>query len=1113
MQNIDFNNIRPLGSLNDGFEEMVCQLAHRMEVPNGKKFVRNGRPDGGVECYWELGNDDIWMWQAKFFTSSPGASQFEQISDSVKTALRLYKNIKTFFIAVPQDLPDDGKKQTKSARKRYEDKVAQWHKIEGAENTEFIYWGKHELLNMLSRKENEGLVYFWFNKQEFTEKDFLNQNKKAMDDLGARYTPELNVELGIAKPFDGLSRNARFEKRFTSNLAKFKQVWQRLYPTDDDQQTKEYKVLAQTFAEIIKEADSIVFSGIDELVISKIKPKIASVQELVQNYVKYLEARQKLQNETKDQSVKRIDYNNAIRNAREFYYESKKFADYMDDSECEAANLPIVLLDGEAGVGKSHLLADVVENRRKEGRYSLFFLGQHFNAHDDPWTQIFKQLKFNGSDEQFLQALEAKAESTGQRIIIFIDALNEGGGKELWNKYIASFINQIRAHTWLGLVMSIRTTYIRAIFGEEGPKGILTLTHRGFENCSFDAIKLYFKNANISLPSVPLLLPEFKNPLFLKLFCDGLHKNGLNKIDEGMQGISSVINLFIEGVEKDLSSPSNKDYMPEMHIVRKAVNALIDYQVENLTTEVPLYKAIELTDSAKTDKFSDGELLFELISYGVLARNIRYRNNDQYEEVVYLSYERFNDFLTAQRLLELSENAEVAVKKLIKVEHDLWYYGGIIESFAIIIPEKEGREIYEVLPGFEDNGIVVDSVIKSLLWRKKSTIDQKLVGYFNKVMTHDRYMSFISTLIQVGPAPGHYFNAEFLHRYLIKWKMAERDHRWSTCLRYISGDYENPVEALLTWVREDYGKTEFDAESKYLTAIVLVWFTSCMDRRIRDYASKGLVALVRDDADLMLKLLDKFDGVDDPYVVERIYAAAYGCALLSESTKKLPALAKSVYKHIFDVDGVDWTESRIYAPDPSDDEEDLDKLTDFIFRRYKLHFGPSTGARDFIKRYADGIFELLDKSYDGLYGTVPFTDGMKKLMIDNFRLVINPKYTAVILDENDKMVCFGFAIPALAPALVGTCGRFTPRVLLRLLRCLRRPKIIDLCLIGVEPAWLNRGVSVAFASAILHMLRDTQVEYAETNLNLEDNYAIQNMWRRFKAVQAKRRRAYVKKLS
>lgn len=207
---------------------------------------------------------------------------------------------------------------------------------------------------------------------------------------------------------------------------------------------------------------------------------------------------------------------------------------------------------------------------------------------------------------------------------------------------------------------------------------------------------------------------------------------------------------------------------------------------------------------------------------------------------------------------------------------------------------------------------------------------------------------------------------------------------------------------------------------------------------------------------------------------------------------------------------VDWFEFRLYAPE--NDEEDLDKLTDFIFRRYKLHFGESKNTKDFMNRYKDGIFELLDKSYDNLYGTVPFTDGMKKLMVDNFRLVINPKYTAVILDENERMVCFGFAIPSLASALSGTRGRYTPRVIWRLLRNIRHPRVIDLCLIGVDPEYMNRGISAAFASAILHMLRDTDVEYAETNLNLEDNYAILNLWRRFNAVQAKRRRAYVKKL-
>ncbi|MBR4353346.1 MAG: hypothetical protein IKQ01_09810 [Bacteroidales bacterium] len=240
------------------------------------------------------------------------------------------------------------------------------------------------------------------------------------------------------------------------------------------------------------------------------------------------------------------------------------------------------------------------------------------------------------------------------------------------------------------------------------------------------------------------------------------------------------------------------------------------------------------------------------------------------------------------------------------------------------------------------------------------------------------------------------------------------------------------------------------------------------------------------------------EGFDQPQTFEEQYNAEY-------------------YQHHIEqlgfVKEIDWTESRIYAPEPSEDEEDLDKLTDFIFRRYKLHFGPSKNAKDFLRRYADGVFELIDKSYDGLYGTVPFTEGMKRLMIDNFRLVISPKYTAVILDENEKMVCFGFAIPSLASALAGTKGRYTPKVLWRLLRNIRKPKVIDLCLIGVDPEYLNRGVSAAFASAIMHMLRDTPVRYAETNLNLEDNYAIQNLWHRFNAVQAKRRRAYVKKLA
>ena len=208
---------------------------------------------------------------------------------------------------------------------------------------------------------------------------------------------------------------------------------------------------------------------------------------------------------------------------------------------------------------------------------------------------------------------------------------------------------------------------------------------------------------------------------------------------------------------------------------------------------------------------------------------------------------------------------------------------------------------------------------------------------------------------------------------------------------------------------------------------------------------------------------------------------------------------------------VDWTGSKILGPESEEVMKEMEELNAFIFKRYKLHFGESRNGRDFMNKYAKGVFDLIDKSYEGLYGTVPFTEGMRKLMLDNYAIAINPKFAAVILDQNDRPICFGLAFPSFTRALVGTRGKYTPKVLWGMLRCLRKPEIIDLGLIGVDPEYLNRGVSGALSVAIMHMLRDHRnVKWADTNLNLEDNYAIQNQWRRFQRIEHKRFRSYVK---
>ncbi len=207
---------------------------------------------------------------------------------------------------------------------------------------------------------------------------------------------------------------------------------------------------------------------------------------------------------------------------------------------------------------------------------------------------------------------------------------------------------------------------------------------------------------------------------------------------------------------------------------------------------------------------------------------------------------------------------------------------------------------------------------------------------------------------------------------------------------------------------------------------------------------------------------------------------------------------------------VEWTESKIYRPDEPDDT--LDRMTDFILKRYNLRYGEAKNIKDYLNRYADQIFDLLDSAYSDLYGTVPFTEGTKKMLLDNFKLIINIKNTAVIVNEEGKVVCFGLCMPSIGKALQKSRGHLTPIALIKLLKSIKKPEILDLALVGVDPEYANRGISTAISAGLMKMLGAKGVMYAETNLNLVDNYSIQNQWKRFKAVQHKRRRTYFKKI-
>ena len=207
---------------------------------------------------------------------------------------------------------------------------------------------------------------------------------------------------------------------------------------------------------------------------------------------------------------------------------------------------------------------------------------------------------------------------------------------------------------------------------------------------------------------------------------------------------------------------------------------------------------------------------------------------------------------------------------------------------------------------------------------------------------------------------------------------------------------------------------------------------------------------------------------------------------------------------------VDWTESQIRLNETMAPK--IKKLAETIMKRYGFHFGQAKSTKDFLKKYSDGVFEILDKTYVDVYGTVPFTDRMKKLLISNFNLIIDLRFVCVILDKNEEIVSFGLTLPGIAEAVKKSNGHLTLPTILRILKTVKKPKVIDFALIGVAENYREKGVVVIILNEIMKMLALPFVDHAETNLNLETNEAILSQWRYFNCNTNKRRRAFIKKI-
>lgn len=228
-----------------------------------------------------------------------------------------------------------------------------------------------------------------------------------------------------------------------------------------------------------------------------------------------------------------------------------------------------------------------------------------------------------------------------------------------------------------------------------------------------------------------------------------------------------------------------------------------------------------------------------------------------------------------------------------------------------------------------------------------------------------------------------------------------------------------------------------------------------------------------------------------------------------EEQYNYPYYQKLIENYGFTKD-VDWTERRLYPPEKIDPT--IEKLVARIMERNHFRVAEFKSMKEIIDKYADAFFELVDESYSGLYQTVPFLEGQRKDIIKAFKVLLSPRYIRLIVNEKDELVAFGLCFPPIGKALQRSGGRLTPWTLCKIFHVIRHPKVLDLGLVGVSKRFQNTGAAWVIFLEMMHMLKDGEFEYYETNLNLEDNLDIQNNWNRFPNIIHKRRRAFIKKI-
>jgi hypothetical protein len=434
---INFSQIRShRSSQNTAFEELTRQLVLASPPSNMTQIEHRGAgADGGVEVLAHLADGTALGWQSKYFLDGFGTSQASQLKDSLSSALSSYPSLTAYYVAIPRNLSGSGVGHNDDARKRWVDFV-DWAKKAASDQgrtVDIVLWDETELVRQLTQASNPypGILAYWFDVTALSPEWFSEKFSVACADLGDRYSPQDHVDVRVGRHFDTIRRNGAYVGYVQRYIADVKAALDAVNTFDAQPYDADIAKTIETLTPLVEEQYRIV-TGRDWI----LDPRIDLRDDFHRGERIYEVARPLLRWKSEDQGL---------------VYRLRKIDQLLEtiirpSYEIAANSLaePNLLLMGEAGSGKSHILAHAVQHHLKDGGAAVLMLGQYFSA-GDPWTQLATKLGLaNRRQDEVLGALQSAALATGLPAIIAIDAINEAEVSAIWRNHLSGLLSATR---------------------------------------------------------------------------------------------------------------------------------------------------------------------------------------------------------------------------------------------------------------------------------------------------------------------------------------------------------------------------------------------------------------------------------------------------------------------------------------------------------------------------------------------------------------------------------------------------------------------------------------------------------------------------------------------